>query len=106
MFIKQMSFFTLFKIVLSAVLHDPVSANLPLTEHRLDVFASEVIPDLRQMSKNILSCAQFAIIHFCLGLSKEPKVTWAQIRRITGMKTAYEAFPIEFFLDCATIMTF
>jgi hypothetical protein len=65
--------FTLFKTVLPAALHDPVSADLPLTEHRLDVFESEIIPDRRQTAENILNYAKFAILRFSFAIPKNQK---------------------------------
>jgi hypothetical protein len=71
MFIERISvLFTLFKTVVSAVLHDLASADLLLTEHRLDVFESEVIPDLCQMAEMILNCAKFAILLFSFTILK------------------------------------
>jgi hypothetical protein len=48
--------FTLFRITLFTVLHDPVKADLPLAEDRLAIFESEIIPDLRQMADDIEPC--------------------------------------------------
>jgi hypothetical protein len=79
---------------------------MSLKEHRLNVFESEIIADLRQRAENILSCVKFPIPQFSLGHSKKPKVTRTQVSRIRWMRRAYEAFGIEFFLDHAMIMTF
>jgi hypothetical protein len=45
--------FPLFKIVFSVVPDGPVSVDQPLKEHELDVFESEVVPDLHQIADNI-----------------------------------------------------
>jgi hypothetical protein len=96
--------FPLFRLALSAVLDDPVSVDLPLKEHRLDVFESETIPDLHQTAEKILNCVRFPIPHFSFGHSKQSKVTWTQVKRIRWMRRAHEEFSIEFFLDFATSM--
>jgi hypothetical protein len=93
-------------MILSAVLDDPLSADLPLKENRLNIFESEVIPDLRQTAQNILKCLTFPILYFPFAPSKEPKVTWTQVRTIGWMRRAYEAFRLEIFLDFPTIMAF
>jgi hypothetical protein len=67
--------FSLFRIVLSAILDDPVLDDLSLKEHRLDAFESEVIRDLRETAEIILNCVQFPIPHFSLGHSNKGKVT-------------------------------
>jgi hypothetical protein len=47
--------------------------DLPLKEHRLDIFESEAIPDLHEMAENILNFAKFPIPYFSIGHSKNQK---------------------------------
>jgi hypothetical protein len=93
-------------MVLSADLDDPVEGDPSSKEGGLDVFESKAIPDRYQTAENILKCVKFSILHFSLGHSNEPKVTWTQVRKIKWMRRAYKAFLLEFSLDFPTIMTF
>jgi hypothetical protein len=72
----------------------------------LQVCKSQVIPDLRQTDEDILNCVKLPILRVFLGHSKETKVTWTQVRRISWMGSACEVFRLEFFLDFAIVMTF
>jgi hypothetical protein len=69
----------------------------------LDIFESEVIPNLCPTAENSFNCGKFLIPAFSFGQSKGPNVTWIQVRR---MRRAYEAFRLEFFLDFPAIISF